>query len=114
MNAYFLLLAKSVLSILLSVAVLYVLSRPLVNVLAKVCPDEESAVFWLTYTKLMLVFAPLLLVTVVDMFTQNSDPLDSLRFTMLAALSGMLIGLRAVGTRLAKSIKTPEQSGGVA
>ena len=110
MNAYFLLFAKSIISLALSLAVLYVLSRPLVKVLARICPDEESAVFWLSYTKLMLVIAPLLLVMVVDLFTRYSDPLDGIRFALLAALSGMLIGLHSVGTRLGKFITTPQLS----
>ena len=50
MNGLFLLLVESATSITLSLAVLYVLSRPLINVLSRICPDEQAAAFWLSLT----------------------------------------------------------------
>ena len=43
MNAIFLLLVQSLISLALSLAVLHVLSGPLVNTLARICPDEAAA-----------------------------------------------------------------------
>jgi len=111
MNAYFLLFAESLMSIAVSLAVLYVLSRPLVDVLDRICPDEQAAVFWLSYTKMMLMIAPLLLVLTVDMFTHFSNPLDTLRLALMAALGGLLIGLHSIGKRLGKFVVTPRQPG---
>lgn len=112
MNAYVLLLAESLISVTVSLAVLYVLSGPLVNVLGRICPDEQAAVFWLSYTKVMLMIAPLLLVLTADMFTRFSDPMDSLRLALMAALGGLVIGLHSIGKRMGQFIKAPQQAGG--
>ncbi|MBI3149152.1 MAG: hypothetical protein HYZ17_11640 [Betaproteobacteria bacterium] len=111
MNAYFLLFAESLISVVVSLAVLYVLSGPLVNVLVRICPDEQAAVFWLCYTRVMLTIAPLLLVLAVDMFTHFSDPLDSLRLALMAVLGGLLIGLLSIGKRLGQFVTAPRQPG---
>ncbi len=107
MNAYSLLLAEFLISTLLSLAVLLMLSRPLVNVLCRVCPDEQAAAFWLNYTKVMLMIAPLLLVLLAGLFTHFSDPLDNIRFVLIATLGGLLIALRAIGKRMGQFIVTP-------
>jgi len=107
MNAYLLLIVESLISVSVSLAVLYVLSSPLVNSLRRICPDEQAAVFWLNYTRVMLLIAPLLLVLTVDMFARFSNPLDNLRLTLMAALCGLLVGLHAIGRRLGKFVVTP-------
>ena len=111
MNGLFLLLVESVSSITLSLAVLYVLSRPLINVLSRICPDEQAAAFWLSYTKVMLLIAPLLLVLIVDLFTHFSDPMDTWRFSLILALSGILIGLFMIGKRLGQFVTAPQRTG---
>lgn len=111
MNAYVLLCAESLISIAVSLAVLYVLSGPLVNILGRICPDEQAAIFWLSYTKVMLMIAPLLLVLTVDMFSHFSDPMDSLRLTLMAALGGLLIGLYSIGKRLGQFVMLPGKPG---
>lgn len=114
MNAYLLLLVEALTSIAISLAVLYVLSRPLLDILARICPDEQAAAFWLSYTKLMLMIAPLLLVLAVDLFSHFSDPLDSLRLALLATLGGLLLGLHAIGKRLGQFVRTPNIPGSAA
>ena len=109
MNAYSLLLAKSLMSLAVSGAVLYVLPPPLTKVLHRICPDEESALFWSSYTKIMLMITPLLLVLTADLLTRASDPMYSLRFAMMAALIGVLIGLHSIGQRMGKFVITPQQ-----
>lgn len=111
MNAYVLLFAESLISITASLAALYVLSGPLVNVLGRICPDQQSAVFWLSYTKVMLMIAPLLLVLTVDMFTHFSSPMDSLRLALMATLGGLLIGLYSIGKRLGQFVMPPQHRG---
>lgn len=110
MNAYFLLLTEILMSIAVSLAVLYVLANPLVNVLSKICPDQQAAVFWLNYTKVMLMIAPLLLVLSVDMFSHFSNPMDSLRLALIAALGGLLLGLHLIGKRLGQFVRVPPQA----
>ena len=107
MNAYSTLLLEALLSIAVSLTVLYALSRPLVQILRRICPDEDSAAFWVSYTKIMLMIAPLLLVLTVDLLARFSDPISSLRLAAIAALGGMLIGLHSVGSRLGKFVRTP-------
>ncbi len=114
MNAYLLLFVEALTSIAISLAVLYVLSRPLLDILARICPDEQAAAFWLSYTKLMLMIAPLLLVLAVDLFSHFSDPLDSLRLALLATLGGLLLGLHAIGKRLGQFVRAPQTPGSTA
>ena len=112
MENYLLLLLESLTSIAVSLTVLYVLSRPLMNVLSRICPDEQAAAFWLSYTKVMLLIAPLLLVLTVDMFAHFSDPMDTWRFALMMALGGILIGLYMVGERLGRFVTAPQKTGG--
>ncbi len=107
MNTYLFLLAELALSIALSLTALSVLSRPLVDVLCRICPDEQAAVFWQSYTKVMLILAPLLLVLGVDLLTSFRDPLDSLRLALIAALGGLLLALYSVGQRLGRFVVVP-------
>jgi hypothetical protein len=111
MNSYFLLFIESVTSLSVSFSVMYALSRPLMNVLNRVCPDEQAAAFWLSYTKVMLLIAPLLLVLTVDLFAHFSDPMDTWRFSLIVALGGILIGLYSIGQRLGQFVTTPKQTG---
>lgn len=108
MNTYIQLFAVAFISAAVSFAVLRVLSGPLMNILRRICPDEQAAAFWLSYTKVMLMIAPLLLVLTVDMFAHFRDPLDSVRLALMAALGGLLIGLRSIGKRLEQFVKMPE------
>jgi len=108
MNAYIQLFAASLISIAISFTVLRVLSSPLLNILSRICPDEHAAAFWLSYTKVMLMIVPLLLVLTVDLFSHFSNPLDSMRLALMAALGGSLIGLHSIGKRLGRFVKTPE------
>ena len=48
-------------NLLISGLSLWVLSRPLINVLDDLCPTKRQAEFWQTYTRLMLSISPLLL-----------------------------------------------------
>ena len=108
MNTYSVLLAETLLSIVVSLVVLCVFSPPLGKVLRRICPDEESAAFWVSYTKIMLMIAPLLLVLSVDFLTRFSDPMITLRLAAMAALGGVLIGLHSVGSRLGKLVRTTQ------
>lgn len=107
MNAYLLLLLEMLISIAASMIVLRVLTTPLLRTLERICPDEQSANFWLSYTRVMLVIAPLILVLVMDLFSRYGNPLDSLRMTALSALGGLLIGMHLLGKRLGQFIRPP-------
>jgi hypothetical protein len=108
MNSYLLLLAEFLISVTMTLVVLRVLSSPLINVLERICPDKPAAAFWVSYTKVMLTIAPLLLVLTVDMLTHFSNPMDSVRLSLIAALAGLLIGLYSIGKRLGQFVATPQ------
>lgn len=108
MHSYVQLCAAAFVSVAVSFAVLRALSGPLMNILCRVCPDEQAAAFWLSYTKVMLTITPLLLVLMADMFASFGNPLDSLRLALMAALCGLLIGLHLIGKRLGQFVKLPQ------
>lgn len=108
MNIYLLLFSKLLVSLVMSVIVLSVLSRPLVAILGRICPEEEGAIFWGSYTKVMLVIAPFLLVLVIDFFSHFANPLDSFRLTLISALAGLLIGLHVIGKRIGQFATAPQ------
>lgn len=113
MNAYALLVAESLLCVAASLAVLYALSRPLMNVLTRICPDEQAASFWLSYTRIMMLLAPLLMVLTVDLFTHFSNPMDTLRLALIAALGGLFAGMHAVGKRIGQYVSVSQKEGDV-
>lgn len=87
-------------SIGLSIAVLLVISRPLMHALIDLCSTEKQAAFWLSYTRTMLLLAPLLLVLLVDRIQIHTDTLDSIKVALMAALVGVLLGMIVVGKRI--------------
>ena len=109
MNAYVLLATESLICVAVSLAVLHAMSRPLMNVLSRICPDEQAASFWLSYTRVMMLLAPLLLVLSVDLFTHFANPMDTLRLALIAALGGLLVGLHAVGKRIGPYVSVPQK-----
>jgi MFS-type transporter involved in bile tolerance (Atg22 family) len=113
MNTYILLAAESLICVAVSLAGLHAMSRPLMNVLSRICPDEQAASFWLTYTRLMLMLTPLLMVLLVDLFTRFSNPMDTLRLALIAALSGLLAGLYNVERRIGRYVSVPRKEEGV-
>lgn len=108
MNEYLLLLLETVISLAASLTVLRVLTTPLLRTLEHICPDAESASFWLSYTRVMLVMAPLILVLMASAYTQFASPLDNLRMTVLADLAGLLLGMHLLGKRLGRFIRPLE------
>jgi len=109
MNTYLLLLLELLISVAASLLVLRILANPLIRTLGRICPDEESAGFWLSYTQVMLVIAPLILVLLMDLFSRYGTPQDSLRLALLATLSGLLAGLHLIGSRLGRFVTLPER-----
>lgn len=108
MNALIPLLAAALVSVTLSLVVLSILSGPLAKVLDRTCQDACAAAFWLSYTRLMLTIAPLLVALAAQMFARFDDPLDAFRLVLMATLGGLLFGLHMVGTRLVQFIRMPQ------
>jgi predicted tellurium resistance membrane protein TerC len=101
-------------SIALSLLVLRILSGPLARLLARLCPGEAAAAFWLGYTQVMLTIAPLLIALVVDGWAGADRPLAALRLTLMAVLVGLLLGLHLVGRRLAAFVPSSATGAGEA
>jgi membrane protein DedA with SNARE-associated domain len=93
-------LAEIIISLTLSIATLMVLTKPLINVLAELCPTQKQAEFWMAYTRIMLSISPLLLVLVVDGFVTSSDLMTNVRVAIFAALAGLFLGMIIVGKRI--------------
>ena len=107
MNAVAHLFGAALTSVVLSLVVLRVLSRPLAPLLARLCPDESAAAFWLRYNQLMLTLAPLVVALWIDRLASDSAPLEAFRLTLMASLVGLLFGLYAVGRRVARFVAVP-------
>ena len=114
MHNELLLALELLISLAMSLAVLRVLSRPLVNILHRLCPDEPSAIFCLSYTRVMMMIGPPVLVLTVDLLTRFSTPAVKLRFALMAALAGLLIGMHAIGQRLGRFVTLPPSPRGAA
>jgi hypothetical protein len=104
MNTIVPLAAGVFLNLLISIAVLASLSMPLRNVLVDLCPTTKQAEFWLNYTRIMLLLAPLLVVLIVDNLFASHNLLQSLKIASIASLSGLILGLVIVGTKVFESI----------
>ncbi|MDR2186553.1 MAG: hypothetical protein LBE62_00705 [Azonexus sp.] len=107
MDAYLVFAFEIAISIAVSLVALRLLSSPLIGVLRRVCPDEEAALFWQTYTKVMLLLAPLLMVLMFGLFASSGDPLRHLQLMALAALGGLLLGLVIIGRLLGRFVVLP-------
>lgn len=99
MNNLNLLLLEVSISVLTSIVIMILLSRPLKSALLDLCPTDTQALFWLAYTRIMLLISPLLLVLFVNS-THRGDTFNDLRAAMIAALTGLLIGLIIVGRKM--------------
>jgi len=105
------LLLECLVSALLSLAVLGALSRPLRGLLERLCPDEQAAAFWRSYTQVMLTLAPLLCVLILDLLTPSGHLYAQLRGGLIAGLGGLLLGLWIVGRRLGRFIEMAQTPG---
>ena len=93
---------------LLSGLVLRFLNQPLRGLLERLCPNQSAAAFWQSYTQLMLMLAPLLCVLTLDLLVHGDDLFIRLRYTLITALGGLLLGLWIVGKRLSRFIDRVE------
>jgi len=100
MNALMIFASEITISLVLSGLSLWVLSKPLNNVLDDLCPTRRQAEFWQTYTRLMLSISPLLLVLVVSSVIHSNNIVTHIKASLVAGLLSLLIGLLIVGRRI--------------
>lgn len=98
MNALELFVAQIVLSLALSIAVLLRLQSLMRRIGDKVCEDGGMATeFWISYTQLMMLIAPLMLVAWLNGPGTYAAPVEQLRSSLANVLFGQFLGLALVG-----------------
>ena len=105
MNELYLFLTEIGISLFISVCVVFLLNKSFRNVLIDLCGTEVRAQFWMIYSNLMLIIAPLL--TSVIFGTSNKVLEVSFTFYKTAfgsALFGVFVSLIIIGLQITKYI----------
>jgi len=97
-------------SLSMSLIVLYLIKPYLKDVLSDTCGTEHSAMFWVSFTQLMMIIAPLVIVMFFSVVDRNllmmSQPAYILKLTLLQTLTGEFVGLIFVGRTINRAINT--------
>ena len=100
MNTFTLFSIEIAVSLSMSFITLWLLAKPLVNVLEDLCPTKKQAEFWLAYTRIMLLISPMLLVLMVSLNSKHQNDIDSIKFSLVSSLAGLLLGMLIVGKKI--------------
>jgi hypothetical protein len=94
----------------MSVLIVYLLSPFLKEVLKDTCGTDHSSQFWVRFTQLMMIIAPLVIVvffSVADAYQlRQAVPAYILKQTILQTLIGEFVGLILVGKTIYRAINT--------
>jgi len=82
-----------------SIIILGLIDRSLGSALTDLCPTGRLAWFWLTYTRIMILTAPMLLVLITDR-VYGGTLFENLRAALIASLTGVIIGMIILGRRM--------------
>ncbi len=107
MNTLTLVIGEILLCFTISMCLVYLLRPLLQDVLAETCGTEKRAAFWVMFSQLLLVIAPLLLVIYfvpVDV-TETINIAAALKDTLFRSLLGVFIALTIMGQVIWKSIR---------
>jgi len=104
---------EMVVSLVTSIVILGLIDRSLGSALTDLCPTDRLARFWLTYARIMILTAPMLLVLITAR-VYGGTLFENLRAALIASLTGVIIGMIILGRRMSLPIdskfsKTPEQ-----
>lgn len=101
-NSVLILTLEMFLSLSISAVVLYLLQPVLQALLNELCHGQIHARFWSTFTRLMLLIAPLLVVLLYShsLSAEEIDTARVIRDSLLHILMGEFIGLLTVGVIL--------------
>jgi hypothetical protein len=105
MSELYLFLTEIGISLFISVCVVFLLNKSFRNILIDLCGTEVRAQFWMIYSNLMLIIAPLL--TSVIFGTSNKVIEVSFTFYKTAfgsALFGVFVSLIIIGLQITKYI----------
>ena len=110
MNDLIIFLIQLFIALSMSVFIVYLLKPYLKEVLRDTCGTQHSAEFWVRFTQLMMIIAPLVIViffSVVDSYQlQFAQPAYILKQTILQTLIGEFVGLILVGRIIFRAINT--------
>ncbi|HEY7741061.1 MAG TPA: hypothetical protein VIB01_10660 [Steroidobacteraceae bacterium] len=90
-------------SLVLSSAILFAITRPLRRVLARLCRDGESTSFWVAFTAVMLYIAPLFF-AVFWTPIYLTEPVPAFRTALVSALFGAFAGMLVIGYKIAGAV----------
>jgi hypothetical protein len=90
------------LSLLMSTLLVRVLTRPLRQILAQLCPDRDGTVFWVAFTGVMLYVAPLMFALIFTRIPAEPIPVDIVRSALASSLAGAFAALLVVGYQLSR------------
>lgn len=110
MNELSIFAVQLVIALSMSVFVLSLIKPNLKDVLKDTCGTEHSAEFWVRFTQLMMIIAPLVIVIFFSGLQSSelmlTQPAYVLKQTLLQVLVGELIGLALVGRIIYRAINT--------
>lgn len=109
MNEVSLFIIEVVMGLAVSAFVIIVFKKPLKMVLIDICGTEIRANFWVTYTNLMLVIAPLL--TSIMFGKSGAAAIANFTFYKTAlgsVIFGIFISLLIVGLQIMKAVSQKE------
>jgi len=109
MNILILFMLKILICFTISIVVLKLLKPALKNTLHEICGTRQRAEFWVMFTQLMSVIAPLLIVAFFapTELIDQVNPALMLKETLFQSLLGIFIALAMVGQVIWKSIQLP-------
>jgi isoprenylcysteine carboxyl methyltransferase (ICMT) family protein YpbQ len=108
MDAVTVFFAEIAFCVAVSTLILARLQRLLRRIGNEVCEQGGgSTEFWVAYTQLMMVIAPLLLVALFTHAGQTLTTVQQLKGSLAVVLSGQVLGLVLVGRAVWKSIVRP-------
>ncbi len=94
----------------MSIFIVFLLTPYLKQVLLDTCGTNHSANFWVRFTQLMMIIAPLVIVIFFSVADSNqlqlANPAYILKQTILQTLIGDFIGLILVGKIIYRAINT--------
>lgn len=107
MSPALLFILSILLSLSLSLGIIHYLRTNLLHVLASLCPAGQGTAFWLRFTHLMILVAPLILVVLFSPTERagTTTALSHIKQVLVLSLGGQFLSLVVLGRGLWKAIQ---------
>jgi hypothetical protein len=86
----------------MSTLLVRVLTRPLRQILAQLCPGHDGTVFWVAFSGVMLYVAPLMFALIFTRIPAEPIPVDILRSSLASSLTGAFAALLVIGYQISR------------